>query len=496
MKNVIDLLLIHPNDQKAVYGDTVQYAACEPPFWCAVAAQYCIDRGLKVEILDAEAENLSFEQAAERVQKCNPSLIGIFVTGTNLSASTQKMRGADATCSAIKEGGDFPVFLWGLHPSALPERTLKESQADYVVTGEGFDTIVNLCRMQQLNESRGSFSQEKLAGLCYREGDKVIRLGTSKLLNTLDIPMPAWDLLPMEKYMPHNWHIMGEANPEDAKGRYAVISASIGCPYNCSYCAISALFGTKKLRFWDIDRVMMEIDRLVNQYNIKYIKILDECFVLKKDYVNEFCDKLIERGYDLNIWAYARVDTVNQEILNKLYKAGIKWLAYGIESADDDVLSEVSKSQYNAELTRTVMRWTRQAGINILANFMFGLPDDTIESMEKSLNLCREINPEWINFYVTMPYPGSRDYFDAIEAGKIKDDKWIEYAQYSYECKPSGSKHLTPKEVLQYRDYAFNAFFENNNQYFELIHNKFGEQYVKQIKDMTKKKLRRKLLGD
>ena len=133
--------------------------------------------------------------------------------------------------------------------------------------------------------------------------------------------------------------------------------------------------------------------------------ILDECFVLKKAYVSELCDKLAEKKYDLNIWAYARVDTVDQAILEKLRKAGIRWLAYGIESADDDVLSEVSKAQYDADRTRTVMQWTKDAGIHILANFMFGLPDDTKESMEKTLRLCREINPQWINFYVTMQYP-------------------------------------------------------------------------------------------
>ena len=489
-----DLLLIHPNDQKAVYGDTIKYTACEPPYWCAVTAQYCLDKGVSVQIVDAEAEDFSFWQVADKVKEYDPALVGIFVTGTNLSASTQKMQGADATCHEIKKIGDYPVFLWGLHPSALPKRTLQENDADYVVTGEGYETIVNLTRFHKGEEV--SFTSETLGGLCYRKAGNIERFGISELLNTAQIPTPAWDLLPMGKYMPHNWHIMGEDRPENAKGRYAVISTSIGCPFNCSYCAISALFGTKRLRFWDIDRVMDEFDRLVNVYNIKYIKILDECFVLKKDYVSELCDKLAEKRYDLNIWAYARVDTVDQTILEKLKKAGIRWLAYGIESADEDVLSEVSKAQYDADRTRTVMQWTKDTGIHILANFMFGLPDDTKESMDKTLKLCREINPEWINFYVTMPYPGSKDYFEAIKKGKIKNDHWIEYAQYSYECRPAGGKYLTPKEVLAFRDYAFSAFFEGNGEYFQMIQQKFGQQYADSIREMTKNKLRRKLLED
>lgn len=489
------LLLIRPNDQKAVYGDTLKYTACEPPYWCAVVAKYCLEYGIDVEILDAEAENCSFEEIGERIGQERPALVGIFVTGTNLSASTQKMQGADLTCREIKKvDSEIPVFMWGLHPSALPERTLTENDADYIVTGEGFKTIVNL--MRYCAGEHIEFQEETLGGLCYRQGEQIKRLGFSGLLETDNMPLPAWELLPMEKYTPHNWHIMGEDTTEDAKGRYAVISTSIGCPFNCSYCAISALFGTKKLRFWDVDRVVREIERLVYEYHIKYIKILDECFVLNKEYVNLLCDKLTEKNYDINMWAYARVDMVDPEILKKLRAAGIRWLAYGIESADDFVLSEVSKSQYNADKTRTVMRQTREAGINILANFMFGLPNDTNESMQKTLDLCREICPDWINFYVTMPYPGSKDYWDAVEAGRIKDDRWIEYAQYSYECIPSGGKYLTPKEVLAFRDCAFNAFFQDNDRYFELIRTKFGQKYVDQILSMKDNKLRRKLLGD
>lgn len=494
-KKHTDLLLIHPNDQKAVYGDTLQYAACEPPYWCAVAAQYCLDCGIDIKIFDAEAENCSFEEIGKRIREYSPKLVGIFVTGTNLSASTQKMQGADMTCHEIKKiNKDIPVFLWGLHPSALPERTLKENEADYIITGEGYDTIVNLMRFHKGEAI--TFDEVALGGLCYRQNGQIKRLGCSRLLETREIPLPAWELLPMERYMPHNWHIMGEDEPKNARGRYAVISTSIGCPFNCSYCAISALFGTKKLRYWDVERVIAEIDRLVENYHIKYIKILDECFVLNKKYVNELCEALIEKQYDINIWAYARVDTVDPEILKKMKSAGIKWLAYGIESADDTVLSEVHKSQYDADETKLAMQWTKEAGINILANFMFGLPDDTYESMQKSLALCKEICPEWINFYVTMPYPGSKDYMDAVKNGKIKEDRWIEYAQYSYECIPSGGKYLSPKEVLAFRDHAFNAFFENNEAYFDLISKKFGQQYVGVIKNMTKNKLRRKLLGD
>lgn len=490
MINDVDIVMIRPNDQKGVYGDTYKYVACEPPYWMALAGAYVKRGGVTVALIDAEAENLSFEEVAKRVTDLNPRIVGIFVIGTNLSASTQKMRGAQLTCDVIKDQlSNVEIFLWGLHPSALPKETLEECNCDLIIKGEGFRTMIELAKKHYK-----TFND--LLDVCFIAKGKYLYTGTNGLMSTDDLPMPAWELLDMSKYSPHNWHVMGEDSPMDAKGRYGVISTSIGCPYNCSFCAISAQFGEKKVRFWDVDRVIHEIDRLVNDYHIKYIKVLDECFVLKKDYVEELCDRLIACNYDLNIWAYARVDTVSMSLLQKLRKAGIKWLAYGIESGDDDTLANVSKGQFTANQTLTAMNWTREAGINIIANFMFGLPDDTYETMQKTLELAKAINPEWINFSVTMAYPGSKDYFTRKKNGQISSNKWIEYAQYSYECVPMGSKYLSPKEILEFRDWSFNDFFKDNDKYFSLIREKFGEQYVEAIKVMTQNKLRRKLLED
>ncbi len=494
---MIDLLLIHPNDQKAVYGDTLKYVACEPPYWMALAAEYCRDRGMNVKLIDAEAENMSFEEVAALTGQLSPYLVGIFVTGTNLSASTQKMQGADVTCQTIKEkcSSDVPVFLWGLHPSALPERTLQEDTADYIIKGENFDTIINLVKY---HKGEMNLSADEMGGLFYRDksSGKIEDFGFGKILDTNNLPMPAWDMLDMKKYTPHNWHVMGEENPNTAKGRYGVISASIGCPFHCSYCAISSQFGVRKLRFWEAERVVDEIERLVKTYNTKYIKFLDECFVLKQDYVSHFCDLLIERHLDINAWCYARIDTITPELMTKLHDAGLFWMCYGIESGDDAVLNDVFKGQYTTNRTVEVINQTKEHGLYVNANFMFGLPGDTKETMEKSLQFARKLNPEWINFYSTMLLPGSKDYFDAVERGDIKNDKWIEYAQYSYECKPAGGRYLSPKEVLEFRDYAFHAFFENNNRYFNNIREKFGQQYVDSIKSMNKNRLRRQLLGD
>lgn len=154
----------------------------------------------------------------------------------------------------------------------------------------------------------------------------------------------------------------------------------------------------------------------------------------------------------------------------------------------------VSKGQYDNGKVKRVVEMVKNAGIHVLANFMFGLPDDDLEDMQATYGLCREINPEWINFYVTMAYPGSKTYREYIENGEKLPENWMAYAQYSYECTPKGSKYLSPAQVLEYRDWAFHAFFEDNGRYFENIEQKFGKQAVASIQESTKGRLRRKLL--
>src|SRR6185436_10937853 len=184
-------------------------------------------------------------------------------------------------------------------------------------------------------------------GLVYRVDARPFRNPAAPLVKELDREMAgvAWDLLPMKRYRAHNWHCFGDLEREP----YAAIYTTLGCPYRCSFCCIQAPFkageqvmglasDANSYRFWTPGRVVEEIDLLVRDHGVRNIKFADEMFVLNHRHVTGICDLLIERGYNLNIWAYARVDTVKDGMLDKLKRAGFNWLALGIEAADDRVL--------------------------------------------------------------------------------------------------------------------------------------------------------------
>ncbi|PIQ89620.1 MAG: B12-binding domain-containing radical SAM protein [Candidatus Omnitrophica bacterium CG11_big_fil_rev_8_21_14_0_20_42_13] len=490
MPEKIDLVLINPGNRRASYaGLGNELAGIEPPIWCALIAAFIRKHGYSVGIVDADVDNLSPEEAAEKIIRLNPLLAGIVVLGTNPSASsTPKMPAARNLLNALsKNNNSFLTILSGLHPSALPERTLNEENVDFVCQGEGFYTFLDL--LAGIKSGNG-IKQDTIPGLWYRSNGKPV-LGTKpSVAENLDgLPFAAWDLLPMEKYRAHNWHCFDNLK---ARSPYAVVYTSLGCPFKCSYCNIHALYdGGPGIRFRSIRNVISEIDMLVENYKIRNFKILDELFVLNEDRVMEFCDLMIKRNYGLNIWAYARADTVGEKILTQMKKAGINWLAYGFESGSAKVRRSVTKGRLTPEIIKKAVDATHKAGIHIVANFIFGLPEDDLTTMQETLDTAKELNCEYANFYVAMAYPGSRLYEEAICSGVELPESWSGYAQFSEETLPLATKYLSSAEVLRFRDKAFYDY-HHRAEYLEMIEEKFGKDSAEYIKNMLKYKINRK----
>jgi radical SAM superfamily enzyme YgiQ (UPF0313 family) len=224
---------------------------------------------------------------------------------------------------------------------------------------------------------------------------------------------------------------------------------------------------------------------------VKNIKILDELFAMKWSHVEELCDLLIERDYGLNIWAYGRIDTVKKHMLDKMKRAGINWLAYGIEAGSKKVRDGVSKGRFTEGQVKEVVQMTHEAGIHIVSNFIFGLPDDDMETMQETLDLAKELNCAYANLYCAMAYPGSQLYDDAVAQGVKLPDQWNSYSQFSIDTLPLPTKHLSGGQVLKFRDDAFNDYY-NDPQYLEMIKAKFGAKAVEHIKAMCTMTLERK----
>jgi anaerobic magnesium-protoporphyrin IX monomethyl ester cyclase len=484
----MDIVLINPGDRKNVFQDLARdFAAIEPPFLVAVLAAYLRNKGFKVSVIDANAENITPEETTARVKSLDPLLAAVIVYGSNPSASTQNMTIAERICKSLKDGFAGRILLGGLHPSALPEMTLERGNVDFVIEGEGAITLEALLNV--LKSKKDGYSG--VPGLWYYQDNKICSNARAPLIEDLDevLPVAAWDLLPMDKYKAHNWHCFGDL---EKRAPYGALYTSLGCPYSCVFCCINAPFGKSGIRYRSPERVIEEIGVLVNTYGIRNLKIVDELFVLSEKHYMGIVEGIIANKYDLNIWAYARVDTIKFENLPRMKKAGINWLGLGIESANASVRNGANKQVKKDDITG-IVRAIQAAGINVGANFIFGLPDDNIETMQETLKLAMDINAEWANFYCAMAYPGSKLYDIARKEGWELPKEWYGYSQYSYETLPLPTKYISAKEVLKFRDDAFHEYF-SNRVYLNMLEKKFGPNVRAHIEEMTRTKLRRRML--
>ena len=491
----LDLLIINVGGtKKVVYQDLRKdFSAVEPPFWAALTAGFIRKNGYGVDILDANVENFDLNETVEETEKRNPRLTAIVVYGQQANTCTPLMTGIGKLCTEIKKQNSArKLILTGWHPSALPKRTIEEENCDFVAQGEGFLTLLGLLRDNDF---------EDIPGLWWTE-DGIVR-NTLKPANIEELSSKlsdvAWDLLPMEcgNYRAFNWLALSDL---ESRTRCASMFTSLGCPYQCSFCAIHATYGERKMRYWSPEWVLKQIDILVSEYDVKHINFIDEFFIFNPKHYLPIAEGLIDRDYGLNICAFARVDTIKKEYLRKLKKAGFNWFKLGIESASPEIIKRASKGNYTIEDVRNVVKQVHDAGIDLCANFIFGLPGDTFETMQKTLNLAFELNCSFPSFFAAMAPPGSDLYFNAKKKGiPLPDDDggpgWTGYAQQGYHFLPLPTETLTATEVLAFRDYAFDTYF-TNPRYLNMIEEKFGNQAREHVENMTKVKLKRKLLGD
>jgi anaerobic magnesium-protoporphyrin IX monomethyl ester cyclase len=491
VKKNLDIVLVNVGGtRKQVYQDLSKvFSAIDTPFWAALTAGYLRGKGFSVEILDANALNLDFNETVDALAEAAPLHIAIVCYSQQANVSAPIMVAVSELCRRIKiRMPHSSLILTGWHPSALPEGTLRKESCDKLVQGEGFRSLADFLSGRALSE---------IAGLWWKEGSDILHGPAPENIRDLtsELSDVAWDLLPMDKYRAFSWMCLRDFSE---RTRFASIFTSLGCPFKCSFCAIHATYGEHRIRYWNPQWVLRQIDTLVKQYGVRHINIHDELFVFSPKHYLPIAEGLIERGYSLNINAFARVDVLDKidpDHLKTLKDAGFHWLKLGIETGNNRIRANVGKDSYNIDAVRNAVNKAHSAGIDFCANFMFGLPGDDYDSMQDTLNLALELMPAFPSFFCAMAIPGSDLYTEALKKNLPLPDTWLGYASQGYEFLPLPTDHLTAAQIVEFRDYAFDTYFKNP-KYLHMIEMKFGPEARKHIQEMTSIRLKRKILGD
>lgn len=502
----IDCLFINPGSPYGVYQElTNGYTTIEPPTWALLLAQSCRSKGFDVAILDVNAEALTEEEAIRRIERYNPKFICFVVYGQNVNAGTVGMAGATKLSKAIAESNiTAPVGYIGSYMQALPKKVLDdEDSIDFIFTNEGVYALHNLLATGKYWEIKGvAYKDRKLSKVKFNDPEIIV----PQFRMDIDLPGYAWDLLPdLSLYRSPMWH----ANySQKNRSPYVAIQTSLGCPMKCSFCMINNInrdnnnvIGVasdySKIRYWSPDFIIKEFDKLA-ELGVKTIKITDELHLFNKNYYAPLHNMLAERDYGklFNLWAYSRVDTVaNPELLVNAKKAGINWLALGIESANRNVRLETSKGKFQDVDITKVVEQIHGAGIEVMANYIFGLPSDTLETMKETSRLARELCTAGYNAYAAMALPGSKLYFEALLKKERLPKSYLEYSFHSYETVCLSTPALSAAEILKFRDDDY-IEYHSEQKYLNRIRDRFGKDAVQNVKKMTEVRLKRKIIEE
>lgn len=509
----MDCLFISPGGSANTYQAlAASAAAIEPPTWALMLAEAVRNRGYKVGLIDANAEQLNFEQVTERIITFRPKFVVFVVYGQNVNAGTTSMAGAVGASESLKRKWPDSVIVYiGSYLQALPRKALEdESSIDIGCTNEGIKSLLQLLALDDLNKT----SLAGVSGIIFRDGPNIVFSAEPELVSQNELENfysgYAWDLLPKGKklldlYRSPYWH----ANYiEEKRSPYAALQTSIGCNFGCKFCMINTVNRNNNaeiavasdysgMRFFSVDSVIREVKYLI-QNGINTIRFIDEMFLLNKKHYVPICEALAELNKDdqLMLWAYSRIDTVaNPELLRLLRKAGFRWLCLGIESGDKKVRLEVSKGKFEDVNIKSVIDAVHAADIEVMANYIFGLPLDTHEGMRKTLDLSLELNTSGWNAYAAMALPGSELYKDCVKKNIPLPANYSGYSFHSYDSLPIGTEFLRPAEILKFRDDAFHEYHASP-EFQKRIKDKFGQSALDSINNILKVRLKRKLVED
>jgi anaerobic magnesium-protoporphyrin IX monomethyl ester cyclase len=404
------VLLINPPITKTdVYAKYSAGAPILPPLGLCYLGTALLEKGHEVRILDCAAEGVSASESKERIDAFAPQLIGATSTTVSYAAAREVLR-------TVKQSHpNITTVLGGAHISALPIPTLEEcDEVDIGVTGEGEDTLAEL--VERLDAGR---SLQDVKGTVWRQNGRVQHAEARPPRRNLDdVPFPARDLLKDLRLYSHT--------PFRGAKFTTTMITSRGCPFQCGYCDQS-VFG-RKWRHHSPEYILREMAHLKETYEVDFISIEDDNFLLSKGRTMEICREMIASRLNIGWSCLGRANEVDDEVLPLLKKAGCKSIYIGVESGSGRILKLIDK-KLGVEETRKGIQLIKKHGIRVTGAFILGIPTETREDMEKTIELSLSLPLDGVSFFIFTPYPNTPLRDLAEEHGKVSTD-WRSYSAH------------------------------------------------------------------
>ena len=383
------------------------------PLGLGYLAAVAMQKGHRVHIIDTLLEGfdrsrpfdatfnewgLSDEQLIARIRPLAPDIIGIACTFTSRWPLVRRVGAA-----LKKTFPGTPLIAGGIHPSNAPEEVLGDPDIDFIAIGEAEDSFARF--LDALKEGNGGYAD--IPGFGFKKNGAMHINRDCRFIENLDnIPFPARDLVPYEKYFQFN--------------RNSVI-ATRGCPYSCAFCSMQAVMG-RTFRTRTAKNFVDEIEAVHTTYRATFFSFDDDNLTLREKFVFDFCDEIIRRGIKIN-WNVpngVNINSLTFESLSRMKEAGCYSVCLAIESADPRVL-EIMHKEVSLHKAEDVLRWCRQLHIFTLGFFLIGMPGEDLQSMERTREFALHLPLDALNVSIVTPFPGTALFNDCVKKGYIKE---------------------------------------------------------------------------
>ncbi|HHQ45188.1 MAG TPA: radical SAM protein [Candidatus Altiarchaeales archaeon] len=374
------IVFLHPNFN---FGDEGIFNRVWPPLSLAVSAAMLEEDGLDVRIVDAHALDLTPSEAVAQVGEADM----LFITTSSLDkwqCPHFNLKFIEDFVREFRQNSKAMIIVEGIHGTVEPMWVFEHIAPDYLIRAEPEEVVRKICN---------GTKPETTKGVSYLKDGKLVENPLPTPPDLDKFPMPAFHLLPMEKYY---YEVMG--------GKFTLLEGARGCPFKCIFCLQKMYYG---YRTKSAENLLREIDYAVTEFGVKNIYFIDLEFTVNRKLAETVCNHLIEKKYKLRWCCQTRADSVDEKLLALMKRAGCALIHYGVETGSPEIMKLINKN-ITLEKIYSGVKMTHKAGIETACFFMFGFPGETEDQMRKTVEFALKLNPTYASFHSAAPYPGTK----------------------------------------------------------------------------------------
>ena len=406
-----------------------------PPISLAECAASLRDASHEVSILDSIILGQTFDQMVRAVTLETPDVVVFQNTTPTLPDDIEAAKQMNSHLPELS------VVFYGLHATTRPQDFLSAT-VPFAIRNEPEVTLVEL--VDHIAGS-GEHSINKILSLSYWEDGQVKTNPDRPLVDNLDtLPFAAREFLSNQLYI-----LPTEGEP------FTIIKTSRGCPYSCTYCT-AIPFSKKKWRVRSPQSIVEEVIECQEQFDINHFMFLSDTFNMREDLILELCDRLQRDAPRVKWVSNSRVDTITLKMARAMKAAGCIAVSLGIESGDDEILRRIKKMATTEDARRAV-KILCEAEVKSIGYFMLGLPGETRETMKKTVEFAKDIDPDYAYFFAPTPFPGTEMYEEAKSNGWLLSEDWSRFYHGTSDVIQYGD--LTAGEIDKAVKNAYKSFY-------------------------------------